>query len=114
MSVHEEPELPEAQAQFTPLRDCILVDSTEFNKKDETTESGIVIKQPDGMKTTVNQARVLAVGGDVTLVEPGDVIVFPYGGGNLIPIDPALKQSGRLQFMITEKRVLAVLEEDVD
>lgn len=111
MSVHEEPELPEAQAMFKPLRDGMIVDSTEFNKGDETTESGLVIKQADAKKKTNNIARVLEVGEDVTLVKAGDVIVFPYGNGTLIPIDPHLKQPGRLQFMITERRVLAVLDD---
>lgn len=110
MSVHEEPELPEAAAQFKPLRDGLIVDSTEFNKKDEVSDGGIVLKQADAKKTTNHLARVLAVGEDVTLVEPGEVIVFPYGNGTLIPIDPHLKQEGRLQFMITEKRILAVMD----
>ena len=83
-----------------PLKTQVLVAE---NKKEDTTESGIIIEGTRGMGNTA-KATVLAVGPDVTDVKVDDVILLDWAKASPVKIGDVQRA------MIKEEFIIAVFE----
>ena len=83
-----------------PLKTQVLVAE---NKKEDTTESGIIIEGTRGTGNTA-QATVLAVGPDVTDVKVDDVILLDWAKASPVKIGDVQRA------MIKEEFIIAVFE----
>lgn len=83
-----------------PLKTQVLVAE---NKKEDTTESGIIIEGTRGIGNTA-KATVLAVGPDVTDVKVGDVILLDWTKASPVKIGDVQRA------MIKEEFIIAVFE----
>lgn len=84
----------------TPLQDRVLVAE---NKKEDTTESGIIIEGARGVGNTA-KATVLAIGPSVKDVKVGDVVLLDWGKASPIKVGDVQRA------MIKEEFILAVFE----
>jgi len=84
----------------TPLQDRVLVAE---NKKEDTTESGIIIEGARGVGNTA-KATVLAIGPTVKDVKVGDVVLLDWGKASPIKVGDVQRA------MIKEEFILAVFE----
>jgi len=83
-----------------PLKTQVLVAE---NKKEDTTESGIIIEGARGVGNTA-KATVLAVGPDVTDVKVNDVILLDWSKASPVKIGDVQRA------MIKEEFIIAVFE----
>jgi co-chaperonin GroES (HSP10) len=83
-----------------PLKTQVLVAE---NKKEDTTESGIIIEGTRGNGNTA-KATVLAVGPDVTDVKIDDVVLIDWAKASPVKIGDAQRA------MIKEEFIIAVFE----
>ena len=83
-----------------PLKTQVLVAE---NKKEDTTESGIIIEGTRGIGGTA-KATVLAVGPDVTDVKVDDVILLDWSKASPVKIGDVQRA------MIKEEFIIAVFE----
>jgi co-chaperonin GroES (HSP10) len=83
-----------------PLKSQVLVAE---NKKEDTTESGIVIEGTRGMGNTA-KATVLAIGPDVTDVKVDDVVLIDWAKASPVKIGDVQRA------MIKEEFIIAVFE----
>jgi len=83
-----------------PLKTQVLVAE---NKKEDTTESGIIIEGTRGMGNTA-KATVLAVGPDVTDVKVDDVVLIDWAKASPVKIGDVQRA------MIKEEFIIAVFE----
>jgi len=83
-----------------PLKTQVLVAE---NKKEDTTESGIIIEGTRGMGNTA-KATVLAVGPDVTDVKVNDVVLLDWTKASPVKIGDVQRA------MIKEEFIIAVFE----
>ena len=83
-----------------PMNDRVLVAE---NKKDNKTESGIILEGTRGTAETA-QATVLAVGPNVTEVKVGDVIIIDWSKASPVKVGDAQRA------MIKEEFIFAVVE----
>lgn len=83
-----------------PLQDRVLVAE---NKKDATTESGIIIEGARGVGATA-QATVLAIGPDVKEVKVGDVLLIDWSKASPVKVGDVQRA------VIKEEFILAVVE----
>ena len=83
-----------------PLKTQVLVAE---NKKEDTTESGIIIEGTRGMGNTA-KATVLAVGPDVTDVKVDDVVLLDWTKASPVKIGDVQRA------MIKEEFIIAVFE----
>jgi co-chaperonin GroES (HSP10) len=83
-----------------PLKTQVLVAE---NKKEDTTESGIVIEGTRGMGNTA-KATVLAIGPDVTDVKVDDVVLIDWAKASPVKIGDVQRA------MIKEEFIIAVFE----
>jgi co-chaperonin GroES (HSP10) len=84
----------------TPLQDRVLVAE---NKKEDTTESGIIIEGARGVGNTA-KATVLAIGPTVKDVKVGDVVLLDWGKASPVKVGDVQRA------MIKEEFILAVVE----
>lgn len=84
----------------TPLQDRVLVAE---NKKEDTTESGIIIEGARGVGNTA-KATVLAIGPTVKDVKVGDVVLLDWGKASPVKVGDVQRA------MIKEEFILAVFE----
>jgi len=83
-----------------PLKTQVLVAE---NKKEDTTESGIIIEGARGVGNTA-KATVLAVGPDVTDVKVDDVILLDWSKASPVKLGDVQRA------MIKEEFIIAVFE----
>lgn len=83
-----------------PLKSNVLVAE---NKKEATTESGIIVEGARGLAET-SKATVLAVGPDVTDVKVGDVILLDWSKASPVKVGDVQRA------MIKEEFIIAVFE----
>jgi co-chaperonin GroES (HSP10) len=83
-----------------PLKTQVLVAE---NKKEDTTESGIIIEGARGVGNTA-KATVLAVGPDVTDVKVDDVVLLDWSKASPVKIGDVQRA------MIKEEFIIAVFE----
>jgi co-chaperonin GroES (HSP10) len=83
-----------------PLKTQVLVAE---NKKEDTTESGIIIEGTRGTGNTA-KATVLAIGDEVTEVKVGDIVLPEWAKSSVVKID------GVQRAMIKEEFIIAVVE----
>ena len=83
-----------------PLKTQVLVAE---NKKEDTTESGIIIEGTRGTGNTA-KATVLAIGPDVKEVKVGDVVILDWAKSSPVKVDEVQRA------MIKEEFILAVFE----
>ena len=83
-----------------PLKTQVLVAE---NKKEDTTESGIIIEGTRGMGNTA-KATVLAVGPDVTDVKVDDVVLLDWTKASPVKIGDVQRA------MIKEEFIIALFE----
>ena len=83
-----------------PLKTQVLVAE---NKKEDTTESGIIIEVTRGTGNTA-KATVLAVGPDVTDVKVDDVVLLDWAKASPVKIGDVQRA------MIKEEFIIAVFE----
>ena len=83
-----------------PLKTQVLVAE---NKKEDTTESGIIVEDTRGTGNTA-KATVLAVGPDVTDVKVDDVILLDWAKASPVKIGDVQRA------MIKEEFIIAVFE----
>ena len=83
-----------------PLKTQVLVAE---NKKEDTTESGIIIEGARGVGNTA-KATVLAVGPDVTDVKVNDVVLLDWSKASPIKVGDVQRA------MIKEEFIIAVFE----
>lgn len=83
-----------------PLKTQVLVAE---NKKEDTTESGIIIEGARGVGNTA-KATVLAVGPDVTDVKVNDVVLLDWSKASPIKLGDVQRA------MIKEEFIIAVFE----
>ena len=83
-----------------PLKTQVLVAE---NKKEDTTESGIIIEGARGIGNTA-KATVLAVGPDVTDVKVDDVVLLDWSKASPVKIGDVQRA------MIKEEFIIAVFE----
>lgn len=83
-----------------PLKTQVLVAE---NKKEDTTESGIIIEGTRGIGNTA-KATVLAVGPDVTDVKVDDVVLLDWTKASPVKIGDVQRA------MIKEEFIIAVFE----
>ena len=86
--------------EIRPLSDRVLVAE---NKKENTTESGIVLEGTRGTGEST-RATVLAIGPDVTEVKVGDVILIDWTKASTVKVGDAQRA------MIKEENIIAVFE----
>jgi co-chaperonin GroES (HSP10) len=84
---------------ITPMQDKVLVAE---KKKEDTTESGIIIEGVRGVATQA--AVVLAIGPKVTEVKVGDTCYVDWAKSQPVKID------GAQRAIIKEEFILAVVE----
>lgn len=82
-----------------PLKDKVLVAE---NKRENTTESGIVIEGAGGLGES-KTGTVLAIGPDVKDVKVGDTIYLEWNKAQVVTID------GAQRVMIKEENIVAVV-----
>jgi len=80
-----------------PLKTQVLVAE---NKKEDTTESGIIIEGTRGMGNTA-KATVLAVGPDVTDVKVDDVVLLDWTKASPVKIGDVQRAMIKEEFIIT-------------
>ena len=85
---------------IVPMNDRVLVAE---NKKEATTESGIIIEGARGVGDTA-QGTVLAVGPKVTEVKVGDVVLLDWAKASPVKVGDAQRA------MIKEEFIIAVVE----
>jgi len=85
---------------IVPINDRVLVAE---NKKEATTESGIIIEGARGVGDTA-QGTVLAVGPKVTEVKVGDVVLLDWAKASPVKVGDAQRA------MIKEEFIIAVVE----
>jgi co-chaperonin GroES (HSP10) len=85
---------------IVPMKDRVLVAE---NKKEDTTESGIIIEGTRGAGNTA-KATVLAVGPDVTSVKVNDVVLLDWVKASPVKVGDVQRA------MIKEEFILAVFE----
>jgi co-chaperonin GroES (HSP10) len=86
--------------EIRPLSDKVLVAE---NKKENTTESGIILEGTRGTGEAT-RATVLAIGPDVTEVKVGDVILIEWSKASPVKV-------GDLQrAIIKEENIIAIFE----
>jgi co-chaperonin GroES (HSP10) len=83
-----------------PLKTQVLVAE---NKKEDTTESGIIIEGARGVGNTA-KATVLAVGPDVTDVKVDDVVLLDWSKASPVKLGDVQRA------MIKEEFIIAVFE----
>lgn len=83
-----------------PLKDKLLIAE---GKKDTTTDSGIILDSR-GMGNTT-PGIVLAIGPEVEEVKVGDTVYLDWSKAKPVTVD------GAQRVMISEKEIIAVLEE---
>ena len=86
--------------ELTPLKDRVLVAE---NKKQEATESGIIIEGARGVGDTA-KATVLAIGPDVKEVAVGDVVLLDWAKASPVKVGDVQRA------MIKEEFIIAVFE----
>jgi co-chaperonin GroES (HSP10) len=86
--------------ELTPLKDRVLVAE---NKKQETTDSGIIIEGARGVGDTA-KATVLSIGPDVKEVQVGDVVLLDWAKATPVKVGDAQRA------MIKEEFIIAVFE----
>jgi len=86
--------------ELTPLKDRVLVAE---NKKQETTDSGIIIEGARGVGDTA-KATVLAIGPDVKEVAVGDVVLLDWAKATPVKVGDVQRA------MIKEEFIIAVFE----
>ena len=79
-----------------PLKTQVLVAE---NKKEDTTESGIIIEGTRGIGNTA-KATVLAVGPDVTDVKVGDVILLDWTKASPVKVGDVQRAMIKEEFII--------------
>lgn len=84
----------------TPLQDRVLVAE---NKKEDTTESGIIIEGARGVGNTA-KATVLAIGPTVKDVKVGDVVLLDWSKASPVKVGDVQRA------MVKEEFILAVFE----
>jgi co-chaperonin GroES (HSP10) len=84
-----------------PLRKNVLVAE---NKRENTTESGIVIQGAEGLGES-KSGKVLAIGPEVTDVKVGDTIYLMWNKAKMVTVD------GAQRVIINEEDIVAVLED---
>jgi co-chaperonin GroES (HSP10) len=85
-----------------PTRDNILVTQAEAEGGERTTESGLILTA--SVETGIKPAHVVAVGPDVTTVEPGSKVYLKWSECT------ALTHGGIEAALCKEKYVLAIVE----
>ena len=85
---------------IVPINDRVLVAE---NKKEATTESGIIIEGARGVGDTA-QGTVLAVGPKVTEVKVGDIVLLDWAKASPVKVGDAQRA------MIKEEFIIAVVE----
>jgi len=86
---------------IVPMKDRVLVAE---NKKEDTTESGIIIEGTRGTGATA-KATVLAIGPDVKDVKINDVVLLDWSKASPVKVGDVQRA------MIKEEFILAVFEE---
>jgi len=87
---------------FRPLGKKVLVAE---NKRNNTTESGIIIEGADRHGES-RSGTVLAIGPDVTQVQMGDKILLDWSKSAVTTVD------GAQRVIILEENIVAVLENE--
>lgn len=83
----------------TPLKKKVLIAE---NKRENTTESGIILDNVRGSNTTTG--TVIAIGPDVTLVAVGDEVYLDWAKASVVKIGDAQR------VIIDEDLIIAVVE----
>jgi co-chaperonin GroES (HSP10) len=86
--------------EIRPLSDKVLVAE---NKKENTTESGIILEGTRGTGEAT-RATVLAIGPDVTEVKVGDVILIEWSKASPVKVGDVQRA------IIKEENIIAVFE----
>ncbi len=86
--------------EIRPMNDRILVAE---NKKEKTTESGIILEGARGVGDTA-KATVLAIGPEVKDVKVGDVVLLDWAKASPVKVGDVQRA------MIKEEFVIAVFE----
>ena len=86
--------------EIRPMNDRVLVAE---NKKDKTTESGIILEGTRGTGDTA-KATVLAIGPEVKDVKVGDVVLLDWAKASPVKVGDIQRA------MIKEENIIAVFE----
>jgi chaperonin GroES len=86
--------------EIRPMNDRVLVAE---NKKEKTTESGIILEGARGVGDTA-KATVLAIGPEVKDVKVGDVVLLDWAKASPVKVGDVQRA------MIKEEFVIAVFE----
>lgn len=86
--------------EIRPLSDKVLVAE---NKKENTTESGIILEGTRGTGEAT-RATVLAIGPDVTEVKVGDVILIEWSKASPVKVGDVQRA------IIKEENIIAIFE----
>lgn len=81
---------------IVPMNDRVLVAE---NKKEATTESGIIIEGARGVSDTA-KATVLAIGKDVKEVKVGDVVLLDWSKASPVKVGDAQRAMIKEEFII--------------
>jgi len=84
----------------TPLKKKVLVAE---NRTEAVSTGGIIVEGAASVRQS-KSATVLAIGKDVTLVKPGDVVYLEWTKGQIVTIDDCQR------VMIDEDWIVAVAE----
>ena len=85
---------------IVPMKDRVLVAE---NKKEDTTQSGIIIEGTRGAGNTA-KATVLAIGPDVTSVKVNDVVLLDWVKASPVKVGDVQRA------IIKEENIVAVFE----
>lgn len=88
--------------EFTPRNDLILVEPIEL-KKEEVTDSGIIIQNELSSTDRPTSGKVVAVGAEVaevSSIKPGDTVLWPNTDGLDIEFDDGVRMLLRYETII--------------
>jgi co-chaperonin GroES (HSP10) len=96
--------------KLSPQGDYIIIEKMDYNKE-ETTESGIIIKQSQLLDSIFLTAKILSLGPGLPL-PTGDIPEVGYEEGSIIMYDVRGRQGDIPNFdLIRREHVVAVVEE---
>ena len=96
--------------KLKPQGDYIIVEKMDYDKE-ETTESGIIIKQSQLLDSTYATAKILALGPGLPIPN-GSIPEVGYSEGSIIFYDVRGRQGTTPDFdLIRREHVVAVVEE---
>jgi co-chaperonin GroES (HSP10) len=91
--------MPSTEATLEPLDDWLVIEPLEESE----TATGLIV--PVNETTQTRTGIVAAVGPDVTLVEPGDKVLFPRGAGHEVRL---ARSSHRVRVLRREELIARV------